>query len=59
MRGAPEQVAAEPSLVDGPLVPPSQRRAYLRRRLLTSPTQAAPVVGRYGLAAVRLRADAC
>jgi hypothetical protein len=52
-------VTGEVSLVDGLLAPPGQRRAYLRRRLLTSPTHAARVVGRYGLAAVRLRADAC
>jgi hypothetical protein len=36
MRGAPEQIIAEVSLVDGLLAPRGQRRAFFRRRALPS-----------------------
>jgi hypothetical protein len=53
MRGTPEQIMAEVSLVDGLLAPAGERRAYIRRRALPSARELPGPVGRRPLAVAR------
>ena len=53
MRGTPEQITAEITLVDALLAPEGQRRAFVRRRVLVGRDDLPPATGRRSLAAAR------
>jgi hypothetical protein len=53
MRGTPEQITAEITLVDGLLAPAGQRGAFLRRRVLVGRHDLPPATRRRSLAAAR------
>ena len=53
MRGGPEQITAEITLVDGLLAPAGQRAAFVRRRVLVGRRDLPPATGRRSLAAAR------
>jgi Uncharacterised nucleotidyltransferase len=53
MRGTPEQITAEITLVDALLAPEGQRRAFVRRRVLVGRADLPPARRRRSLAAAR------
>jgi hypothetical protein len=53
MRGRPEQITAEITLVDGLLAPPGQRGAFVRRRVLVDRHDLPPAMRHRSLAAAR------
>ena len=54
MRGTPQQITAEISLVDGLLTPAGQRAAFLRRRVLVDPRQLPTRTARRPIALARV-----
>jgi hypothetical protein len=53
MRGTPEQITAEITLVDALLAPEGQRRAFVRRRVLVGRHDLPPAIGGRSLAIAR------